>query len=192
MFSVLSSQYIRKKLCLIVPVVAPVCRKYDFRIAWHKYFGTFSVQHRPLYIRKLSKMKLRVIFLSLCSLFISLGSIAQKQKKFDLKSSMARGQDLYAAQCMSCHLEGGEGIEDVYPPLAKSDYLMADKDRSIHTVIHGLTGEIVVNGKSYNMDMTPFALTDEEVSDVLNYIRNSWGNKGEPVTAEEVRAARNK
>ncbi len=117
--------------------------------------------------------------------------MAQKQKKFDLKSSVARGQDIYAAQCMSCHLEGGEGIEDVYPPLAKSDYLMADKVRSIHTIINGLSGEIVVNGKNYNMEMTPFTLSDQEVSDVLNYIRNTWGNKGEPVLPEEAPAARN-
>jgi nitrite reductase (NO-forming) len=40
------------------------------------------------------------------------------------------------------------------------------------------------------MEMTAFDLSDEQVSDVLNYIRNSWGNKGKPVTSEEVAAAR--
>jgi nitrite reductase (NO-forming) len=114
----------------------------------------------------------------------------QQTQKFDLKASITRGKDVYIAQCMSCHLEQGEGIEDVYPPLAKSDYLMADKIRSITNVLHGLTGEITVNGKVYNGDMTPFDLSDQEVSDVLNYIRNSWGNKGEAVTPEEVKAAR--
>jgi len=94
------------------------------------------------------------------------------------------------AQCMSCHMEQGEGIEDVYPPLAKSDYLMADKKRSIANVIHGLSGEIKVNGKIYNMEMTAFDLSDQDVSDVLNYVRNSWGNKGSAVTPEEVHATR--
>ena len=120
---------------------------------------------------------------------VSLFSFSQKQE-FDLQKSIGRGKDVYIAQCMSCHMENGEGIEDVYPPVAKSDYLMSDKKRSIDNVIHGLTGEIVVNGKKYNMDMTPFELSDQDVSDVLNYIRNSWGNSGEAVTPEEVAACR--
>lgn len=133
------------------------------------------------------KHRLLTLFFGLSLVpFISFG---QKQK-FDLKASIARGQEIYMAQCMSCHLEQGEGIPDVYPPLAKSDYLMEDKDRSISTVIHGLSGEIVVNGKTYNMEMTSMDLSDQDVSDVLNYVRNSWGNKGEPVKPEEVAAAR--
>jgi mono/diheme cytochrome c family protein len=134
-------------------------------------------------------MRNRFLLMTLILSGISLISLAQKSK-FDLKASIARGQEVYIAQCMSCHMENGEGIEDVYPPLAKSDYLMADKARSIQNVIHGVSGEIVVNGKTYNMDMTAFDLSDEQVSDVLNYIRNSWGNKGKPVTTEEVAAAR--
>lgn len=130
-----------------------------------------------------------VIVVSLCLMpFISFG----QKEKFDLKSSIARGQEIYVGQCMSCHMEQGEGIPDVYPPLAKSDYLMADHERSINNVLHGLSGEIVVNGKVYNMEMAPFPhLSDEEVSDVLNYIRNSWGNKDKnPVKPEEVKALR--
>ncbi|HEX8038403.1 MAG TPA: cytochrome c [Chryseosolibacter sp.] len=114
----------------------------------------------------------------------------QQKQKFDLKASIARGKEIYIGQCMSCHMDEGQGIEDVYPPLAKSDYLMADKKRSIDNVIHGLSGEIKVNGKSYNTEMTSFDLTDEQVSDVLNYIRNSWGNRSKAVTPEEVAACR--
>lgn len=110
----------------------------------------------------------------------------QQKPKFDLKASIVRGKEIYIAQCMSCHLEQGEGIEDVYPPLAKADYLMADKKRSIENVIHGLSGEIKVNGKIYSGEMTAFDMSDQEVSDVLNYIRNAWGNKGSAVTPEEV------
>lgn len=112
------------------------------------------------------------------------------KQKFDLKASIARGKDVYTAQCISCHQEQGEGIEDVFPPLAKSDYLMADKTRSIKQTLQGVSGEITVNGKKYSGEMTGFDLTDEEVSDVLNYIRNSWGNKGAAVTPQEVVAAR--
>jgi len=134
-------------------------------------------------------MRHRFLLFAFCLSAISFFSFGQKQK-FDLKASIVRGKEVYIAQCMSCHLEQGEGIEDVYPPLAKADYLMADKKRSIDNVIHGVKGEIKVNGKTYNMDMTAFDLPDQDVSDVLNYIRNSWGNKGSAVTPEEVSAAR--
>lgn len=134
-------------------------------------------------------MKNRFLLIVLSLSAISFFSFQQKQK-FDLEASMARGKEIYIAQCMSCHMEQGEGIEGVYPPLAKSDYLMADKDRSIDNIIRGLSGEIKVNGKTYDMEMSAFDLSDEEVSDVLNYVRNSWGNKGAAVTPEEVRAVR--
>lgn len=134
-------------------------------------------------------MKNRFLLIVLSLSAISFFSFQQKQK-FNLEASMARGKEIYIAQCMSCHMEQGEGIEGVYPPLANSDYLMADKDRSIDNIIHGLSGEIKVNGKTYDMEMSAFDLSDEEVSDVLNYVRNSWGNKGAAVTPEEVRAVR--
>jgi mono/diheme cytochrome c family protein len=120
---------------------------------------------------------------------VAIGFLSFTQK-FDLKASIARGKEVYTAQCLSCHQEQGEGIEDVFPPLAKSDYLMADKTRSIKQTLHGVSGEIKVNGKIYNGEMSGFDLTDEEVSDVLNYIRNSWGNKGAAITPQEVAAAR--
>lgn len=113
------------------------------------------------------------------------------QKKFDLKASIARGKEIYTGQCISCHMEQGEGIENVFPPLAKSDYLMADKKRSILQILHGASGEMTVNGVVYNGDMPAIELSDEQVSDVLNYVRNSWGNKGEAVRPEEVAGARN-
>jgi mono/diheme cytochrome c family protein len=113
-----------------------------------------------------------------------------QQKQFDMKASMKRGQEIYINYCLSCHLDQGEGIEGVYPPLAKSDYLMADKKRSIDQILNGVKGEIIVNGKTYNLEMPGFDLSDEEVSDVLNYIRNSWGNKGGVVTPTEVKATR--
>lgn len=112
-------------------------------------------------------------------------------QKFDLKASIERGKEVYTAQCMSCHMEQGEGVENVYPPLAKSDYLMSDKKRSVNELLHGLSGEIKVNGKTYDGFMSSYEfLSDAEISDVLNYVRNSFGNKGAAVTPDEVKAAR--
>ena len=116
----------------------------------------------------------------------------QDKPKFDLKASMTKGKDVYTTYCMSCHMESGEGIEDVYPPLAKSDYLIADKNRMIKQILYGISGPMKVNGKMYNAEMTGFDLTDQEVADLANYIRNSFGNKGSVLMPEEVKAARNK
>lgn len=135
-------------------------------------------------------MRNRFLVLTFAFCAGSFYALPQKQK-FDLKASIDRGKEIYIVQCMSCHLENGEGIPDVYPPLAKSDYLMENKSRSIDNVIHGMSGEITVNGKTYNMEMTAFELSDVEVSDVLNYVRNSWGNKGKAVTPQEVAEVRN-
>jgi mono/diheme cytochrome c family protein len=136
-----------------------------------------------------SPHRMKFFSITLAALACTLISFQQKPK-FDLKASVARGKEIYTAQCLSCHMDQGQGLESVYPPLAKSDYLMADKTRSIRQVLHGVSGEMTVNGIVYYGDMPGFDLTDEEVSDVLNYIRNSWGNKGEPVKPEEVKAAR--
>lgn len=119
-------------------------------------------------------------------------SCFQNKPPFDLKSSIGRGKETYVAYCISCHMEQAEGIDGVYPPLAKSEYLMADKKRSIQQILYGVTGEIKVRGKVYNTEMAGSDLTDQEVSDVLNYVRNSFGNKGDAVTPGHVRAGRRK
>ncbi|MBL7872217.1 MAG: cytochrome c [Cyclobacteriaceae bacterium] len=125
----------------------------------------------------------------ICFSSISFFSFQQKQK-FNIEASIARGKEVYNTYCMSCHQDQGTGIEDIYPPLAKSDYLMADKGRSIIQTLYGVTGAITVNGKVYNTDMMGFDLSDQEVSDVLNYVRNSFNGKSAAVTPEEVNAVR--
>lgn len=107
-----------------------------------------------------------------------------------LRQSMERGEELYTSYCTTCHMQNGEGIANTFPPLANSDYLMADVDRSIEQVINGASGEMKVNGVVYNNVMPAVDMTDKEVADVLNYIRNSWGNTGEMVTEEQVAAIR--
>lgn len=106
-----------------------------------------------------------------------------------LKASISRGREVYADFCVSCHLTGGEGVENTFPPLAKSDYLMNNREASIRGVKYGQSGEIVVNGVTYSNTMMPLGLDDEEIADVMNYVNNSWGNKSETmVTVEEVSA----
>ncbi len=104
---------------------------------------------------------------------------------------IARGQQTFMQTCFVCHQVNGEGIPNQIPPLAKSDYLMADPERSIRAVLQGLTGEIVVNGKKYNGAMLPMGnLSDEEIANVLTYVRNSFGNSGDPIAPDAVRKVR--
>lgn len=98
------------------------------------------------------------------------------------------GEEVYGRTCKACHQATGKGIPSAFPPLAGSDYLLADKNRAIKTVIEGLTGEITVNGNTFNGTMTPQAISDQEIVDVLNYVLNSWGNEGGEITLEDVAA----
>lgn len=116
----------------------------------------------------------------------------KQKQEFDLKASIKRGEEVHVAKCLKCHLANGEGIEALYPPLAKAGYLMEDRKRSIQQTLYGATGEMIVNGKPYNVRMKGIDLTNEQTSDVLNYIRNSWGNEGSAITPDEVEATRNK
>lgn len=102
-----------------------------------------------------------------------------------------RGKRVYMQTCFVCHQPNGEGIVGQIPPLAKSDFLMADKDRSIRYVLHGASGEIEVNGKKYNGIMAPMNyLSDEDVANVLTYVRNGLGNSGDAVSISEVQRIR--
>lgn len=103
---------------------------------------------------------------------------------------MEMGRNVYMQTCFACHQSDGQGIKSVFPPLAQSDYLNADVERAIDAVLHGLTGEIVVNGETYNSVMTAQTLTDREAANVLTYVYNSWGNNGTVVTEEMVKARR--
>jgi mono/diheme cytochrome c family protein len=104
-----------------------------------------------------------------------------------LAQSIKRGQEVFNSTCKLCHMENGQGQPGVYPPLANSDFLAKDTKRAIGIVLNGLNGEITVNGKIYNLDMpAQKQLTDQQVTDVLNFVRNSWGNKGKGIIVKQV------
>lgn len=100
---------------------------------------------------------------------------------------MEYGKRIYGQTCIACHQSEGQGIPHAFPPLAKSDYLNADVDRAIDIVLHGKTGEITVNGETYNSVMTKQMISQEEVANVLTYVYNSWGNNKTVVTPEMVK-----
>lgn len=110
-----------------------------------------------------------------------------------LQGRIEKGRQGYMQSCFACHLPDGKGIPNVFPPLAGSDFLMADRDRAIRIVLKGLTGPVTVNGVTYNSAMPPqeSVLSEEQVADVMTFIYNTWGNKGDPVSVDDVRRVKN-
>lgn len=100
--------------------------------------------------------------------------------------------------CIVCHQEDGKGLANIYPPLAKSEWVTTeDPDLLIKIVLHGLWGKMEVDGVEYDPQkgvppMTAFGgmYTDGEIAGVSTYVRNSWGNKGSIVTIEDVKRVR--
>jgi mono/diheme cytochrome c family protein/glucose/arabinose dehydrogenase/lysophospholipase L1-like esterase len=101
------------------------------------------------------------------------------------------------AHCATCHQANGLGLDPAFPPLVGTPWVTGDVERLTKITLHGLHGAIEVNGKVYDPakgvpPMTPFGslLNDEEIAAVLTYIRNSWGNKADPVLPETVKKVR--
>lgn len=98
------------------------------------------------------------------------------------------GKRVFTANCMACHQATGQGVPGVYPPLAGSEWAQGPEERVIRIVLNGLSGPITVEGKQFNNVMTPFGsiLKDEQIAQVLTYVRSEWGNNAPAVTPEAV------
>ncbi|HEY9855735.1 MAG TPA: cytochrome c [Stenomitos sp.] len=106
-------------------------------------------------------------------------------------ADVKKGEELYTANCASCHQATGEGMAGTFPPLAGSEFTNGPAKDHITIVLKGKSGPITVKGQQYNGAMPPFAqLTDEEIADIISYERTTWGNKGGMVTADDVKALR--
>ena len=113
-------------------------------------------------------------FLLVC-LFSACGSDQGGNPGTPSKPKVASGADIYKRTCVACHQANGEGLPNTFPPLAKSDYI-TNKENTIKQVLKGSSGEITVNGKTFNNTMPPQNLSDEEVAAVLTYVYGNFGN----------------
>jgi mono/diheme cytochrome c family protein/glucose/arabinose dehydrogenase len=101
------------------------------------------------------------------------------------------GQAIYEALCLNCHQAGGQGLSGVYPPLAKSEWVAGDPQVLIKLTIHGLAGPTKVLGKDYGLvPMPPMGLDDQQLADVLTYVRSAFGNQAPAVKIEDVKSVR--
>ncbi|MFD1628294.1 c-type cytochrome [Pseudopedobacter beijingensis] len=109
----------------------------------------------------------------------------------DFKKSYDRGSALYTQQCMVCHQADGNGVPNLNPPIRKTTYVNGDKTRLINILLKGLDEEIEINGEYYSNPMPPFnQLNDQQIADILTYIRNSFENKSGMITSAEVKNVR--
>ena len=125
--------------------------------------------------------------------YISLANLEQFQPPKSGEEWRSRGRVLFDLNCALCHNTDGSGKPGQAPPLAGSEWVIAaGVNRLIHIPQAGLTGPIKVKGQDWNLNMlaagAPY--TDEQLADVLSYIRNSWGNKASAVTPDQVKKVR--
>ncbi|GAB3340509.1 hypothetical protein GCM10027299_53980 [Larkinella ripae] len=132
---------------------------------------------------------MRIVFaLGFC--FLTFTSNAQT-KKPAAKATPGPGQQIYEQYCLTCHQADGSGVPNLNPPLKQTDWVQGDKTRLINVILKGLQEPIEINGETFDNVMPAHDfLSDKEISDVLTFIRSSFGNKAEAISTEEVRKVR--
>ncbi len=113
------------------------------------------------------------------------------ETKVDKASLVARGEVVYGQVCSACHQANGQGVPGAFPPLAGAGEFYGDAQNHAKIIVHGLQGEIVVLGATYNSAMPPQGtLSDYDIAAVATYERHSWGNNDGIVLPADVAAVR--
>jgi len=127
---------------------------------------------------------------------LSLALFAQTKPKTaavkpGVAASIARGKVVYTKNCLSCHAVDGGGIPHMNPPLVETSYVSGDKIRLIKVVLNGFPKNVPIDDETYSNSMAPHAeLSDQDIADVLTYVRGSFGNKASAIKVAEVKAVR--
>ena len=102
------------------------------------------------------------------------------------------GKRLYTANCAACHQPTGLGVSGQFPPLAESEWVVGEPAMLKSILLHGLQGPVKVKGQTYNGNMPAFGarLSDDQLSLVLTFIRQGWGNAAGPITPESIASPR--
>jgi mono/diheme cytochrome c family protein len=110
-----------------------------------------------------------------------------------LKASLERGKVVYTASCLVCHQADGGGVPRMNPPLIKTKWVLGDKKDLITVMLKGMNEPIEIEDEEYHNPMPPHKeLSDQQIADVLTYVRNNFGNKASAVSSGEVKAVRAK
>lgn len=143
---------------------------------------------------------MKIVLIALFIITIgSITSLAQTKGKEPAKnqlltgSVMANGKKIYGQYCLACHMADGAGVPNMNPPLIKTTHILGDKTRLIKVVLNGLSTGEEIDGETYTNVMPAHSfLKDQEIADVLSFVRNSFGNKATTVTVAEVKSLRPK
>jgi mono/diheme cytochrome c family protein len=127
-----------------------------------------------------------LVALPVCALLVMAAQTKPAPKK-----AMENGKKVYDMYCLACHQADGTGVPRLNPPVAKTSYVLGDKKKLVQIILKGMNEPVEINGNIYENVMAPHDyLTDQEIADVLTYVRNSFGNKASVVTAAEVKKIR--
>lgn len=103
-----------------------------------------------------------------------------------------QGRRLFTVNCAACHQQSGQGVAGQFPPLAESEWVTGEPAILIRILLHGLQGPITVRGNVYNGNMPAFGakLDDQQLSLVLTWIRQNWGNSAGEITPDWITQVR--
>lgn len=108
-------------------------------------------------------------------------------------ASVTRGKAIYTANCLTCHQVDGGGVPNMNPPLTGTKWVKGPKQTLVQFVLKGSKGQVEIDGATFHNTMPAQAhLTNEQLADVLTYVRKSFGNKASALTPAEVAAVRAK
>jgi cytochrome c551 len=133
-----------------------------------------------------------VVTTELAILFLLLScsqSADNKTTSIKFNQYYVQGEQLYIQHCSNCHQKNGKGLGLIYPPVDTSDYMSTNFKEVICLIKNGKSGELIVNGKSYNQAMKGItSLTDLEIAEISTYIYNTWSHNNGIVDVKEVSA----
>ncbi len=112
----------------------------------------------------------------------------------EIQPSKTAGEKVFKKYCITCHMADGGGVPRMNPPLIQTSYVLGNKEELIKIILNGFDKNVEIEGETYTNKMPPLKtiLKDQQIADVLTYVRSSFGNKASAVTVAEVKAVRSK
>ena len=109
----------------------------------------------------------------------------------DQQAQFEKGKVIYAGLCGACHQPTGTGLEGLAPPLVDSEWVLGKTDLSARIIMHGLSGPVTVSGRTWHLEMPPLPfLSDDDIANVLTYLRREWEHNGSPVSPKDIASIR--
>jgi cytochrome c551 len=149
---------------------------YKIKVSILKSRISYSISHISNPLSQISYLIITIYFLTSC----------QSDEKVKLEQYYIGGKEIYEQNCANCHQKDGKGLQNLYPPIAGSDYLK-NKEQVILLIKNGISGEIIVNGKKYNQPMPANnQLQNLDIAEVVTYIYNEWNVESKITETETV------